>query len=265
MLEIVRRQLERNWTFLLVVSGALAAFEFVICAVVANMDIQATLGPLTQFAPPLLRAMIEQNFAGGSPAAVLAFGWNHPVVHALLAAVAITLATRAIAGEVESGVIELVLAQPLSRSAYFAAHLLFAVVALSVTLGAGLLGTIVGQRYYSLDAFPLARLGALFVNALLLQFAIHGLTLVASAFGREAGRVALVGVLVAVLSFLVNAVAMLWPKASFAKPYSLHGYFEPRDVLVDGNLAPLAVAVLAAVALLGIAGAYLRFVRRDLP
>src|SRR6185436_19784755 len=115
MPEIVRRQLERNWIFLAVAALMLGGFEFLLCAVVASVDVQGAFNQMTQFAPPIFRTMIEQNLMGGSPAGVLAFGWNHPVVHALLSAVAITLADRAIAGEVENGAIELVLSQPLSR------------------------------------------------------------------------------------------------------------------------------------------------------
>ncbi len=265
MLNVARRQLERHWMFLAGAMLLLAAFEFLICAIVASVDVKGAFGQMTQFAPPLIRALIEENMAGGSPAAVLAFGWNHPVAHALLTAVAITLAARAIAGEVENGAIELVLAQPISRTRYFAAQALFGVAALAAVLAAGLLGTVAGQYAFALEPFGPTRLAALFANAMLLQLAIYALTLLASAFGREAGRVAVAGVLIVVVSYLVNAVAALWSKAAFARPYSLHGYFEPREILVQGNLAASAVIVLAAVAAVALAAAFWGFSRRDLP
>jgi len=251
--------------FLAAVALVLSAFEMVLCAVVGSVDTATAFSQISQFAPPALRAMMEQNLAGGSPAAILAFGWNHPVAHALLAAVAITLAARAIAGEVENGAIELVMAQPVSRAGYFAAHLLFGIAALATMLLAGLAGTALGQWTWGLEAFGFARLAALFANALLLQLAIYGITLLFSAFGREAGRVALAGVLVAVISFLVNVVATLWSRAAFAKPWSLHSWFEPRDILIRGDLAASSVLVLAVVASVAIGLAFARFVRRDLP
>lgn len=265
MIEIARRQLGRSWVFLLVVTLFLAGFQVLLCAVVASVNLEGAFGQMVQFAPPLFRAMIEQNLMGGTPAGVLAFGWNHPATHALLAAIAITLPARAIAGEVENGVIELVLAQPVSRAEYFAAHVLFGVAALSAALAAGVLGTAVGQAVFSLNAFGPARLSTLFFNALLLQLAIYAVTLLVSAHGREGGRVALVGVLVAVLSYVINAIATLWGKAELLKPYSLHSYFDPREVLVNGHLSGAAVAVLSAVAAIAIAAAFMRFARRDLP
>ncbi len=265
MINIARRQLERNAAFLAAVMLVLGGFEFLLCSVVASSDLEGLFTQMSVSLPPLFRAMIEQNMPGGTPAGVLSFGWNHPIAHALLAAVAITLPAQAIAGEVESGAIELVVAQPLSRARYFAAHAGFGIAALCAVLAAGLLGTWLGQLVYSLAPFGWPRLARLFLNALALQLAIFALTLLASAFGREAGRVALAGVLVAVVSYLVNALATLWSKAEFLKPYSLHHYYDPRDVLVYGHLSAASVAALALVAILATALAFARFARRDLP
>ena len=265
MTNLVRRQLERNGLFLLVTALVLATFEFLLCAIVASMDVEAAFNQMLVFAPPLVRAMIEQNMPGGSPAAVLSFGWNHPVAHALLTAVAITLSARAIAGEIENGAIELVMAQPIGRARYFAAHVVFGAAALSAVIAAGLVGTAAGQAAFSVGSFGANRLSMLFLNALLLQFAIYAVTLAASAFGREAGRVALFGVLVAVVSFLVNTLAVLWSKAQFARPYSLHTYFDPREVLTQGRLSGSSVLVLASIGVVGIAVAFRHFSRRDLP
>jgi ABC-2 type transport system permease protein len=264
-MNIARRQLERNWVFLAAVMLVLGAFEFLICAMVASVDVEGVFTQMSAALPPLFRAMIEQNMPGGTPAGVLSFGWNHPVAHALLTAVAITLPVQAIAGEVESGAIELVMAQPISRARYFAAHLAFGTGALSAVMGAGLAGTALGQLAYSLDAFGWPRLAALFLNGVLLELAIYALTLLASAYGREAGRVALAGVLVAVISYLVNAVATLWSKAEFLKPYSLHHYFDPREVLVNGNLSVVSAITLALLAVAAAAIAFSHFARRDLP
>ena len=265
MRDIIRRQLERHRIFLGAAAAVLAGFAMLLCAIVSSVDVESALGQISQFAPPVIRAMIEQNMPGGSPSAVLAFGWNHPVAHALLTAVAITLAARAIAGETEGGVIELLLAQPVSRAQYFAAHLLFGMAALAVVLGAGLLGTAVGQQVYGIQGFGAGRLAALFLNMFLLQLAIYGFTLAVSAYGQEAGRVAIAGVLVAVVSFLVNAVATLWSKAQFARPFALHGYYEPRDILTQGSLPASSIAVLGAFAAIAIVVAFRHFQRRDLP
>ena len=159
MRNLLRLQLRRNAVFLAAVMIVLAAFEFLLCAVVASMDIEAAFGQMTALAPPMLRAIIEQNMPGGTPAGVLSFGWNHPVAHALLTAVAIALPARAIAGEIENGAIELVMTEPLSRAEYFTAQALFGAGAIASVVLAGMLGTVVGQQVYSLKAFDASQIG----------------------------------------------------------------------------------------------------------
>jgi ABC-type transport system involved in multi-copper enzyme maturation permease subunit len=49
------------------------------------------------------------------------------------------------------------------------------------------------------------------------------------------------------------------------KPWSLHGHFDPREILVDGRLAGGSTLVLASFMALALGAAYARFARRDLP
>src|SRR5689334_23314366 len=109
MRNLLRRLASRHRVFLLASAALLAGFEFLICAIVANVDVPGALDQLLVFAPPALRAVLEQSLLSGSGSGgLLAFGWNHPVAHAVGTAVAITLGARAVAADVESGAIELV-------------------------------------------------------------------------------------------------------------------------------------------------------------
>jgi hypothetical protein len=63
----------------------------------------------------------------------------------------------------------------------------------------------------------------------------------------------------------VNAVATLWSKAEFLKPWSLHSYFDPRQILVQDHLSAASVVLLASIALLATKVAFVHFRRRDLP
>src|SRR5262245_17697707 len=118
MLNIVRRLSFQYLVFLIAAGIVLSGFQFLLCAIVASIDLSAAYSQLLVFAPPVVRTAVEQFMLGGSPAGVLAFAWNHPVTHALVTAVAITLGTRVVAGEIENGAIELILAQPISRIRY---------------------------------------------------------------------------------------------------------------------------------------------------
>jgi ABC-type transport system involved in multi-copper enzyme maturation permease subunit len=162
-------------------------------------------------------------------------------------------------------VIELVLAQPVSRVHYLTAHLLFALSSMVLVALAGLAGAIIGQNLFGLEPFAWDRLMRLLGDLVLLQMSFYSLTLLFSSFGREAGRVATLAVFIAIVSFLVNVIATLWNKAAFIKPYSLHTYYDPRSVLVDGHLATQSVLVLGVFTCLALVGAFARFITRDLP
>jgi len=265
MLNIIYRLFSRHRAFLFACAALLGVFQIVTCAIIAGLDLPNTFEQFLVFAPPIVRTMIQETMLGGSAAGILAFTWNHPTTHALLTAVSITLGARAVAGEIENGVIELVLAQPVSRLRYFAANFVFAELALATVAIAGVIGAIAGQHVFHLSGFGSGRLLRLLANLFLLQTAFYALTLLFSSFGREAGRVAALGVLVAIVSLFDNLIATLWNKAAFMKPYSLHSYYDPRSILVDGHLAMSSMLVLSVFAAAAAACALTRFLTRDLP
>jgi ABC-2 type transport system permease protein len=266
MPELLRWLAARNAFFLLATAALLAAFQYFICLAVASVNIggalQAVLGNLP---PALRRAAMAQLFGGASPQGLLAFGWNHPVAHALGAALAILLGSRAIAGEIESGALELHLAQPLRRAGYLAAQIGFALAALGLLTAAGLAGTLVGQGVYDLPRFPAAVLARLAAGFWLLQCAWFALALALSSFGREGGRVASRAFLLALASYFGQVIGLLIPRAAPILPCTLHHYFAPQAILIER--APVAgdLAVLAGVAAVGLAAAGWRFGRRDVP
>jgi ABC-type transport system involved in multi-copper enzyme maturation permease subunit len=103
------------------------------------------------------------------------------------------------------------------------------------------------------------------LNAVLLQTAFYCITLFFSILAREAGRVSVIAVLIAVISYLVNVIATLWTKAKFIRPYSLHTYYDPQEILVRSHLATTSIVVLLVCSLIFGAAAFGRFRVRDLP
>lgn len=264
MRNILRRLAARHRTFLTVTALVLAGFQLLICAIVASVDLGTAFEQIRAFAPPALLPLLEQSMIG-SPQGMLAFGWNHPITHALVTAVSITLAARAIAGEVEHGAIELILAQPISRAQYFTAHVAFGIGAITFITLSGIIGSVIGRQIFDLPPIAMVDGWRLTANLVLLQGAIYAMTLLLSAFGRENGQVALGGVLLAVVSYLIEVISSMWSTVAFLHPYALHSYYNPRHILTQGELPPSALPVLAAFILVMGSAAFFRFSRRDLP
>ena len=265
MRNLLKRLSGRYGPFLGIMAAVMAGFEFVICAVVSTIDVPALFAELVKSVPPLMKDLIVQYIGGFGPADLLAFGWNHPIALAIGAAVAVVLASGAVAGEIEAGTLELVLSQPISRGRYLAGQVVFAMAGLLVLSLAGAAATFAGERFYDLKALGVRPLALLAANFFLLQAAWFGLTLLVSVFGREAGRVAFIGFLIALLSYLTQVIAGMWSKAAFLLPYSPNAYYDPRVIVKTGALPAGSVAVLAGIAVVGTLISLWRFRLRDIP
>ncbi len=266
MLNLLSRLARRHAFFLLFSSVLLGGFQYLMCAMVSTVNVSGAIEELMKAVPPIMRSLVEEELFGGlTLRGLLAFGWNHPVAQALGSAVAIILAARGVAGEIEGGVMELLLSHPLSRVRYFLVQVSFGVASIAVLSIFGILGTIIGQAAFELHVFDLDALLKLAVSFSLLQSSLFGLTLVFSVFGREGGRVASVGFLLAVISYLVKAIGSQWPKASFLLPYSLHNYYSPRAILVEDELTGISIIVFITVFMISVGFSGWRFHQRDIP
>ncbi len=207
---------------------------------------------------------------------LLSVAYVHPLTQTILCIWAIGRASAAIAGEIDRGTMELLLAQPLRRYQVIAAHLAVDAVTIPSLAAAIWLGTCTGSWLAgflgvegAMHVVPLAFLPALLSVALLL-FAASGLTLAVSAAGRSRNRVLGAVVLVALVQFLVNVVGQLWPPMEPLRPLTVFYYYQPQPMILNAAwYADAAVwsrlGVLAAAGMAGYAVALVIFCRRDLP
>ena len=214
--------------------------------------------------PPTYRALftasgtIDLSTAGGYLGVEL-MGFMGP---ALIAVYAITAGSAAIAGEEDRGGLEVTLSAPVSRVQLFGQRftaLLTGIAALMLTTAAALwifsavLGMGLGLGAIASAAAALGIFG-LFGGA------------VAIAVGAATGRPAAargVAALVAVASYLINALAQVTSALRPARPLSPYYLVLGNEPLAHGLRLVGAVSVLAAVAAIAAAGGIL-FTRRDL-
>jgi ABC-2 type transport system permease protein len=208
---------------------------------------------------------------------MISIGYVHPLTMFILSTWAIGRASGTIAGEIDRGTMELLLAQPIRRAEVVLAHLLVDIItvpALCLSMWAGtclgvtLVG-FVGNTKEALAVDPWT-FGPGLANVALLVFAISGLTMWLSAAGRFRWRVLGVAVVVALLQFLVNLIGQLWEPAERLRPFTVYYYYQPQQMFLEADWCQqgdvwLRMSVLAAVAIAGYAMAFWTFSRRDLP
>jgi ABC-2 type transport system permease protein len=211
-------------------------------------------------------------FFGGTPQGMgslstfLSIAFTHPLVLLLLCLFSIAVASRALAGEIERGTIDLLLATPVTRlqlavasGAAFAAGLALLLLAHWAGLRLGLQWTGVRPPARSLHALGYASL-----NLAALVLCVGGYSFLCSALASERGPAAGLAAGITVTFYFFNVLAQLWEKARFMQYLSIFYYNRPLPILTSGAPAWADVAVLGGIA----AGTSLAtlwvFARRDI-
>jgi len=98
-----------------------------------------------------------------------------------------------------------------------------------------------------------------------LQSAWFGISLAASSFSREGGRVAVLVFIIALVLYVINVIGKLLPTAEGLLPYSLWTYYSPQMILVNGTFETKSVLVLAGTFIVSVGLGAWYFQRRDIP
>jgi len=231
---------------------------------------------------------------------IMSIGYVHPLIQTIFCIWAIGRASGAIAGEIDRGTMELLLAQPVRRSRLILAHLCVDCVTipflcLSLWGGTWLGNWLVGPTQIqeqdlaklpftvhidpaSLQVDP-AAFGPALWNVAALLFAVSGYSMLLSAAGRFRWKVLGITVFGTLIMFLVNLVGQLWDTVALLRPLTVFYYYQPQQIILHhqwsvnldvwtGGHAVYSVNVLAVLFGVGVVGyalAMWTFCKRDLP
>jgi ABC-2 type transport system permease protein len=207
------------------------------------------------------------NFGGGDVFTLsgsIALGYVHPIAIALLAVFAIAFPLSSVAGERQRGTLEVVLARPISRRAYYVTLLVAATLFIGLAMAGSLVGTLIAAAGVGvLDQLQLANIPALWLNGVLLYFAIAAIALAASVTFDRMGPAAAIVLAIVLIAYFLQIIGALWPDADWVQPYSLFHYLDPDATLKNG-LQLFDTALLLVVGVIGVVYALIVFPRRDL-
>jgi ABC-2 type transport system permease protein len=287
---LMRKLLRDLRSGLIAVCMLLAAFEFLWCKVteqtiffMRDLEQHIPWGSVTDMiyqqeaGKVMHRAMGGDTLSFGQGFDYLSVGYVHPLVLTILCVWAIGRAAGAIAGELDKGTMELLLAQPIARRRVITSHLVVDVLTMPLVCLSMWAGTFLGVYVFNLPALSAIepqpinpwRFGAALPNIAALLFAVGGYTMLLSSAGRYRTRVLGISVLLALVQFLINLLGQLWSTVEPLRPLTVFYYYQPQAIVlgVRGAEWQLArnVATLMTVGLVGYVGALVIFCRRDLP
>ena len=208
---------------------------------------------------------------------MMSIGFVHPLVLTILSIWAIGRASAAIAGEIDRGTMELLLAHPIRRSQVILAHLLVDLTTIPLICLSMWLGNWHGTWLFGLQDMKAANLhvdpvrflpGLL--NVGLLVLALSGYSMFLSAAGRFRSKVLGLAIVITLVQFLINVIGQLWSPMNWMRPWTVFYHYQPQPLILKDDWASQAatwqhLGVLLAVGVAGYLLAWWKFCKRDLP
>ncbi|GAA1555178.1 MULTISPECIES: hypothetical protein [Streptomyces] len=260
--------LYRRRRMLAALLAGMVAFEALV-VVVAGALAPADLFAAGGKGPP----SAYRAFSGSSGAVsiashpgLLGAGLTHPFWIALQLTAIGSLAAAAVAADVESGTVELVVVRPVSRTRLLAERTAALVLAVLALNAAATLTVAVGVAL-SPGIHRTVPLSGVFAAGLMgfgFALCMAGPAMAVSAAGRRRAQVIGATIAVGAVGFAVNFVALAWEPAAPLRFLSPFHYYAPGDALAQGGVLWPWLGVLVGTGLLGILVAHILLRRRDL-
>jgi ABC-2 type transport system permease protein len=266
MTALLGRSFRRARALLISLAAVLVLFQALVVTAAEYLEKQQGFAQIVALLPVLAQQLMGAIFS--SFAAMVAFGYFHPVVVIVFVGLAIVMASEP-AADVESGVVDLVLGRPVARAHLVSRSVLVLILAtggiaaLMVTASRLSTATIAPAHAATIPLPTLLRLAA---NLVAVSWVAGAFALAAAAVvGRRGTAVGSAGI-VALVAYLLNVLAELWPRVRPYGKLSPFHYYQPMTIINGSGVAAWAtdVAILLVASACLIAFAYAAFARRDL-
>ncbi len=253
-------------SFLIFSAVVISAFQFLILKLATAID-YSVISHLLEQLPENVQAMFGEDFLSTRTVeGAAAFGFNHPLVLVILFIGAITIPSRHIAGEAETGTLELVLSFPVARTKLLlnlwisALSFLFFIILFAVS--SSLLSIHIFQQLTSGLFVKMITIGC---NLWLLLVFVMSLSLLLSSFGKEGNKVGIRVAGITLVFYLLHYLSSLWDTISFTKPFNFFAYYQPEDLMTGNRSFSLHFVVLFSLILICLLVSLFQFNRRDIP
>jgi len=241
--------------------------QLLILYLVTTFDTAAIISSILDKLPEMMRAYLEDSFFSTLTFdGAAAFGFNHPLVMALLVMTAINIPVHHITREIDTGTLELLLAHPFRRrtlhtSLWIAGCLIFFLI-----IAAGLIGSFTSIiLFHDLTTGLFIRLLQVGFNLWLLVVLIFSYTLLIAVWSRPGIKAGNLSAVITLVFYLLFFIAQMWGALKFTKAFNIFTYYEPQGLVFKKGHFALDIIVLGVLILLSFVVSLKRFEKRDIP
>lgn len=171
------------------------------------------------------------------------------------------IAASALAKEEKDSTAEFLLTHPVSRGRIVTGKLVSVFVQIAVMNLTVFLLAVCSIASIK-ETIPIKEIVLVHLAYFLMQLEIAGICFGISAFMRNAG--AGIGIGIATMMYFFNIIANISENARFLKYISAFGYTDAADIVADGKLNTPTVLLGMAFAVVGIATAYWKYIKKDI-
>jgi len=241
--------------------------QFLILYLITTFDTMAIVSAILDQIPEKMRIFLNDSFFSMLTLdGAAAFGFNHPLVLAVLAINAINIPVHHISRELETGTLELLLAHPLKRKTLLLSLWLSGCIILLSIIVAALIGSFSAiALFHQLSGGIIFRMLQISFNLWILFVLIFTYTLLLTVFGKTGSKAGNISAFLTFGFYLLHFLAQLWSSIEFSKPFNIFSYYEPQALMFQQDNIVLNFIVLVSLVLVCLLLSLWKFARRDIP
>jgi len=241
--------------------------QFLILYLITTFDTLSIVAAILEQIPEKVRIFLNDSFFSTLTFdGAAAFGFNHPLVLALLAINAINIPLFHITREMESGTLELLLAHPFKRHTLIISLWVSGCAILCAIIVAALIGSFSATAlFHHLSIGIFLKMVQISFNLWLLFALILSYTLLIATFGKTGSKAGNISAVITFVFYLLHFLSQLWSTIEFTRPFNIFTYYEPQKLMFGQGNIILDSVVLGSLILVCLIISLWQFNRRDIP
>jgi len=168
-----------------------------------------------------------------------------------------------ISEEIESGTIDLLLSNPISRKRIVLEKFL-GILPMILLVTFATMGSVYGMSLFIGEEISLTNLFLTHLWSVPYFLSIAGISLFVSTVVDKKMKSSIIGMAFVVAMYLIESVSQLTPDYDKMGVISIVNYFDPSDLLVNGEMSLVDPIILAIITLVSVSCAVFYFDRRDI-
>ena len=240
-------------------------FQINVCATVHDDEKIKVILRLLDLVPKIVKSSLGGDMLrAGNTSALIAIGYQHPLILLLYMLFAVGVPTTLLAGELQKGTMELILSRSVTKNHAYLCAGLITVAGMFALVLVMFMGTVLGTTLYNFGTeirlylfFKAAVVGGIFASA------VGGITLLAAAcFQRNIAIWLTVAYLV--VNYFLSIFAEWWDRMNWLKPVTIFNYVDGPRIFTESAWPMDDMSVLLAILAVSTVAGGIIWSRRDL-